>query len=102
MKATAALARRIADPRLDVQGQRLGLANVWIALSADHGVAPMPEYSKELRVADNVRYDRRKMLDDINRQLSAKLTPGKSTQLVVGYDPPTFFLNRPSGKPSGR
>jgi predicted AlkP superfamily pyrophosphatase or phosphodiesterase len=91
--ATLALDKQLSD-FFGFLGQRLGLANVWIALSADHGVAPMPEYSKELRVAENVRYDRRKIVDDINRQLSAKLTPGKSTQFVVGYDPPTFFLNR--------
>ena len=88
-----ALDRQLAD-FFSFVGQRLGLANVWIALSADHGVAPMPEHTKELRAADTVRYDGRKMLEEINRQLSAKLTPGRSTQFVVGFDPPTFFLNR--------
>ncbi len=88
-----ALDKQLAD-FFSFLGQRLGLANVWIALSADHGVAPMPEYTKELRAADTVRYDRRKMVEDINRQLSAKLTPGRSTQFVVGFDPPTLFLNR--------
>ncbi len=88
-----ALDKQLAD-FFGFLGQRLGLANVWIALSADHGVAPMPEYTKELRAADLVRYDRRKMVEDINRQLSAKLTPGKSTQFVAGFDPPTLFLNR--------
>ena len=91
--AALALDRQLAD-FFSFLGQRLGLANVWIALSADHGVAPMPEYTKELRVADNVRYDRRKMVEDINRQLSARLTPGKNTQFVTGFDPPTLFLNR--------
>ena len=75
-------------------GQRLGLANVWIALSADHGVAPLPETAKELHAAETVRYDRKRMVDDINHQLSARLTPGKSAQFVAGFDPPTLFLNR--------
>lgn len=75
-------------------GQRMGLANVWIALAADHGVAPMPEHTSEVRAADTIRYDGRKMIEEINRQLSARLTPGRSTQFVAGLDPPTFFLNR--------
>lgn len=91
--ATLALDKQLGD-FFGFLGQKLGLANVWIALSADHGVAPMPEVTKELRVADNVRYDRRKLVDDINRQLSAKLTPGKTTQFVAGIDPPTLFLDR--------
>ncbi len=91
--AALALDRQLAD-FFGFLGEKLGLANVWIALSADHGVAPMPEYTKELRVAENPRYDRRKMLEDINRQLSARFTPGKNTAFVVGFDPPTLFLNR--------
>ena len=54
----------------------------------------MPEHTKELRVADNVRYDGKAMVAEINRQLSARLTPGKTMQFVAGFDPPTLFLNR--------
>ena len=88
-----ALDKQLAD-FFGFLGQRLGLANVWIALSGDHGVAPMPEYTKEVRAGDNLRYDRRKLVEDINRQLAARLTPGRSTQFVAGFDPPTLFLNR--------
>src|SRR5262249_35034090 len=31
-------------------GHQVGLANVWIALSADHGIAPLPEVAKSLRL----------------------------------------------------
>ncbi len=91
--ATLALDRQLGD-FFGFLGEKLGLANVWIALSADHGVAPMPEYAKELRVAENPRYNRRKMVEEINRQLSAKVTPGKITQFVVGFDSPVLFLDR--------
>ena len=32
-------------------GHQIGMANVWMALSADHGVAPLPEFAKTLRSA---------------------------------------------------
>ena len=35
----------------DFLGHQIGLANVWIALSADHGVAPVPAVAAQLRVA---------------------------------------------------
>ncbi len=75
-------------------GQRLGLANVWIALSADHGVDPLAEHVKEVRAGDGLRYSSAKIMEEVNRQLSAKLTPGRNTQFLVGFDPPTFFLNK--------
>src|SRR5882762_5573967 len=31
-------------------GHQVGMANVWMALSADHGVAPLPEFAKTLRL----------------------------------------------------
>src|SRR6266481_1487426 len=31
-------------------GHQVGLANIWIALSADHGIAPLPVFAKTLRL----------------------------------------------------
>ena len=31
-------------------GHQIGMANVWMALSADHGVAPLPDFAKTLRL----------------------------------------------------
>lgn len=31
-------------------GKQIGLANVWVALSADHGIAPVPDYAQKFRV----------------------------------------------------
>jgi hypothetical protein len=52
----------------------------------------MPEVSKLLRASDGVRYSGSKKMEDLNRQLAAKF--GKTAQYVVGFDPPTYFLNR--------
>ncbi len=93
LEAAVALDRQLAL-FFGFLGQKIGLANVWIALSADHGGAPMPEYTRELRAATFVRYGGKSMMEQVNRQLSAKLTPGRNTQFIAGFDPPTFFLNR--------
>ena len=44
-----ALDRQIGD-FLTYLGQRIGLANVWVALSADHGIAPVPDYAQTFRI----------------------------------------------------
>ena len=40
-----ALDRQIAD-FFDFLGHQVGMANVWMALSADHGIAPLPEFAR--------------------------------------------------------
>src|SRR5258707_7642510 len=51
MQAMAlALDRQLAD-FFNFLGHQVGLANVWIALSADHGVSPLPEAARRLHIA---------------------------------------------------
>jgi predicted AlkP superfamily pyrophosphatase or phosphodiesterase len=64
---TIALDRQLAD-FFAFLGRQVGLANVWIALSADHGVAPMPEFAQSLR-APAVRFDLKTLQDDLNAKL---------------------------------
>ena len=50
MKAMAlALDRELAD-FFNFLGHQMGLANVWIALSADHGISALPDVAKKLRI----------------------------------------------------
>src|SRR5450756_1151246 len=52
-------------------GHQIGMANVWMALSADHGVAPLPEFAKTLRLpAANL--DAKALREQINSMLSKK------------------------------
>ncbi len=74
------LDRELAD-FFNFLGHQIGLANVWIALSADHGVSSLPDTVKKLHIpAANLGNP--KMQDQINSTLSAKLSPGRSGTFV--------------------
>ncbi|WP_263368466.1 alkaline phosphatase family protein [Edaphobacter bradus] len=57
--------------------KKIGLENVMIALTADHGVAPIPAESARLGVA-SARIDLENLTAAINEELNAKFSPGKS------------------------
>ena len=66
-----ALDRELAD-FFTFLGHQVGLANTWIALSADHGVSALPDAAKKLRIpAANM--DARKLEAQINAVLSGKV-----------------------------
>jgi hypothetical protein len=77
-------------------GQRIGLANVWIALSADHGVSALPDSAKKLRIpAANL--DGRKAEAQINAALAAKFGHGHPSYQPVSYvkfDYPILWLDQ--------
>jgi predicted AlkP superfamily pyrophosphatase or phosphodiesterase len=76
-------------------GHQIGLANVWIALSADHGVADLPDVAKKLRIpAANL--DTHKLEEQINSAITTKFSPGHpASYMKLDYplawlDPDTF------------
>ncbi|HEV2469893.1 MAG TPA: alkaline phosphatase family protein [Candidatus Sulfotelmatobacter sp.] len=72
-------------------GHQIGLANVWIALSADHGVSTLPDAAKKLRIpAANLGNP--KLQEQINTAISAKFSPGRSTT-YVRLDYPLAWLD---------
>src|SRR5450755_4743310 len=72
-------------------GHRIGMANVWMALSADHGVAPLPDFAKTLRMpAANL--DAKSLREQINSLLSKKYA--KKADYVLDLDYPLAWLNR--------
>ena len=76
-------------------GQQVGLANVWIGLSADHGIAPIPSVAQGLRIPA-VGFDSGKLKAQLNEALSAKLaadSSGKTINFVQELDYPTAWLN---------
>jgi len=71
-------------------GHQIGMANVWMALSADHGVAPLPEFAKTLRLpAANL--DAKALREQINSLLSKKYA--KKADYVLDLDYPLAWLN---------
>jgi predicted AlkP superfamily pyrophosphatase or phosphodiesterase len=73
-------------------GHQVGLANVWIALSADHGIAPLPSVASKLRIpATNL--DASAIGAQINKALSARYASGKLTDFVKTFDYPDAWLN---------
>lgn len=73
---------------------RLGLANVWVALTADHGVAPRAEFAKEYgldagRVADE------QIVQAVEKALDQAYPAavGRGEKWVRFYEFPYVFLN---------
>ena len=71
-------------------GHQIGLANIWIALSADHGIAPLPRVAAGLRLpAVNIPAD--KMRAQVNSGLSTRLS--HTGEYVKQFDYPVAWLN---------
>ncbi len=84
------LDRELAD-FFNFIGHQVGLANVWIALSADHGVASLPDTVKKLRIPA-VNLSGEKLEEEINNRLSAKLSPGHPAT-YMRFDYPVAWLD---------
>jgi hypothetical protein len=75
-----ALDRELAD-FFNFIGHQVGLANLWIALSADHGVSALPDAAKKLRIpAANL--DAGKLEAQINSALTKKFSPAHATTFI--------------------
>ena len=84
------LDRALAD-FVNFLGHQIGLADVWIALSADHGVSSLPDQVKRLRIpAANL--DAGKIEAQINSALTAKFSPGHPAQYVK-FEYPLAWLD---------
>lgn len=69
-----------------------GLANVWVALSGDHGVATSPAIAAKEGMPAAV-FPYAALNAELNRELDAKLTPGKQTRFVLGGEMPLVQLD---------
>jgi hypothetical protein len=86
-----ALDRELAD-FFNFLGHRVGLANMWIALSADHGISALPDAAKKLRIpAANL--DAGKLEARINGALTAKFSPGHAASYIK-LDYPVAWLDQ--------
>jgi hypothetical protein len=86
-----ALDRELAD-FFNFLGHQVGLANTWIALSADHGVSALPDAAKKLRIpAANL--DAGKLEAQTNAALTAKFSPGHAASYIK-LDYPVAWLDQ--------
>jgi len=84
------LDRELAD-FFNFLGHQIGLVNVWIALSADHGISALPDAAKKLRIpAANL--DAHALEAQINNTLTAKFSPGHPAAYVK-LDYPVAWLD---------
>jgi Type I phosphodiesterase / nucleotide pyrophosphatase len=85
-----ALDRELAD-FFNFLGHQVGLADLVIALSADHGVSALPDAANKLRIpAANL--DAGKLEAQINTQLAAKFSPGHAASYIK-FDYPLAWLD---------
>jgi len=78
-----------------------GLANIWMAISADHGVAPLPAQALALGMPA-AGIDLPKFLANLNEAMNAKFSPGEKIEyLLPQQELPYLSLNRPSFEVAG-
>jgi Type I phosphodiesterase / nucleotide pyrophosphatase len=74
--------------------QTIGLKNVWLALSADHGIAPVPNEAAALGISA-AAIDMNAAYATLNEKLNARFSPGAATQYLMPVpDPPYVTLNK--------
>src|ERR1700728_118343 len=73
-------------------GHQVGLANVWIALSADHGVSPLPDAAKKLRIPA-ANGNAGKLEAQINQALTLKFSPRHAAS-YIRLDYPVAWLDQ--------
>lgn len=76
----------------DFLGRQIGLANVWITLSADHGVGATAAAAMKLHIP-STPMPSDKMEAKLNSDLSAKLTPGHATKFIEDFGFTMLWLN---------
>lgn len=69
-----------------------GLGNVWVALTGDHGVAPVPAVAAKLGIPAT-SMDLKKLLEALNERLNARFSPGANTKYMMSSELPYLTLD---------
>jgi predicted AlkP superfamily pyrophosphatase or phosphodiesterase len=81
--------------------QNIGLQNVWLALTADHGVAPIAGEAAKLGIHANA-VDMDKVYVALNKELNKRFSPGVAeSYLLPGPDLPYIVLDQRVFKKAG-
>jgi len=72
----------------------VGLSNVWMALTADHGIAPIPAENTRLGLPA-AEVDAAQLYEKLNAELNSRFSPNKKTQYFLsGADLPYITLDQ--------
>jgi predicted AlkP superfamily pyrophosphatase or phosphodiesterase len=78
-----------------------GLGNVWVALTADHGVAPVLEEAAKLGI-NAASINTKKLVAQLNLAMNAKFSPGENVvYLFDDQELPYLSLSQPSFERAG-
>lgn len=78
-----------------------GLGNVWIALTADHGVAPVPATAAQYGL-NAATIDVDKLIAALNYAINMKFSPGEKLQYILPHQElPYLSLNEPQFMKAG-
>jgi predicted AlkP superfamily pyrophosphatase or phosphodiesterase len=69
-----------------------GMANVWVSLTGDHGVAPVAAVAANLGMPATT-FDVRKLASAVNDRLNERFSPGKQTQYILKSEMPYLTLD---------
>jgi predicted AlkP superfamily pyrophosphatase or phosphodiesterase len=85
---------RLLEQLFSFLDQRVGLANVVMVLTSDHGVAPLPELmQKREPEAGAARFEVSKVTAAVEAQLQTKYGPADRSGWIVNHDFPFVYLN---------
>lgn len=74
--------------------QNIGLNNVWLALTADHGIAPVGTEAAKLGI-DSAYVNLEKLYADLEVQLNARYSPGQQIEYLMPQpEMPYLVLNK--------
>ena len=78
-----------------------GLGNVWIAVTADHGVAPSPAVAAQLGM-NAAQIDTGRLITLLNDAMNQKFSPGEKVEYILPHQElPYISLNQPSFERAG-
>lgn len=90
MQAMALATDRQLATFFEFLGHQIGLANIWIALSADHGIAPLPKVAVGLHIPAAV-FPGDKMRTQLNSVLSTRFS--HPAEYIKGLNYPLAWLS---------
>ena len=81
--------------------QKIGLSNVWLALTADHGIPPIPGDAAKLGI-HAVAVDMDKVYEQVNEELNKRYSHGQKMSFLLPYpDLPYVYLDQRAFKKAG-
>lgn len=69
-----------------------GMANVWVALTGDHGVAPVPAVASKLGIPA-ATFDLKKLSEELNARLNQRFSPSRKINYLLGTEMPYIELD---------